>query len=76
VHSKEQIMELLVLEQFLGVLPKKLRLWVESQHPEDCHAAVALVEDVTSVSKEDGEYCGRVRGSFVRASWRTKVTEL
>uniref|UniRef100_A0A8C0XJA9 Neurotrophin receptor-interacting factor 1 n=1 Tax=Castor canadensis TaxID=51338 RepID=A0A8C0XJA9_CASCN len=72
VHSKEQIMELLVLEQFLGVLPKKLRLWVESQHPEDCHAAVALVEDVTSVSKEDGEYCGRVRGSFVRASWRTK----
>nr|XP_020042319.1 neurotrophin receptor-interacting factor homolog isoform X2 [Castor canadensis]XP_020042320.1 neurotrophin receptor-interacting factor homolog isoform X2 [Castor canadensis] len=53
VHSKEQIMELLVLEQFLGVLPKKLRLWVESQHPEDCHAAVALVEDVTSVSKED-----------------------
>uniref|UniRef100_A0A8C5K137 Neurotrophin receptor-interacting factor 1 n=1 Tax=Jaculus jaculus TaxID=51337 RepID=A0A8C5K137_JACJA len=54
VHSKEQIMELLVLEQFLGTLPEKLRLWVESQHPEDCQAAVALVEGVTSGSMEDG----------------------
>uniref|UniRef100_A0A8C5K044 Uncharacterized protein n=1 Tax=Jaculus jaculus TaxID=51337 RepID=A0A8C5K044_JACJA len=53
VHSKEQIMELLVLEQFLGTLPEKLRLWVESQHPEDCQAAVALVEGVTSGSMED-----------------------
>ncbi|XP_037004344.2 neurotrophin receptor-interacting factor homolog isoform X2 [Artibeus jamaicensis] len=52
-HSKEQILELLVLEQFLGTLPGKLRVWVESQHPEDCQEAVALVEDVTWISEEE-----------------------
>ncbi|KAB1273877.1 Neurotrophin receptor-interacting factor-like protein [Camelus dromedarius] len=53
VHSKEQMVELLVLEQFLGALPRKLRLWVESQHPGDCQEAVALVEDVTWMSEEE-----------------------
>ncbi|MBZ3878501.1 Neurotrophin receptor-interacting factor-like protein [Sciurus carolinensis] len=54
VHSKEQILELLVLEQFLGALPGKFRTWVESQHPENCQAAAALVEDVTLLSVEEG----------------------
>eukprot|EP00071_Canis_lupus_P049010 XP_022282567.1 neurotrophin receptor-interacting factor homolog isoform X2 [Canis lupus familiaris] len=52
-HSKEQMLELLVLEQFLGALPRKLRMWVESQHPVDCQEAVALVEDVTWISEEE-----------------------
>ncbi|XP_036063955.1 neurotrophin receptor-interacting factor homolog [Onychomys torridus] len=52
-HSKKHILELLVLEQFLNALPEKLRVWVESQSPEDCQAAVTLVENVTSVSNED-----------------------
>ncbi|XP_068383363.1 neurotrophin receptor-interacting factor homolog isoform X1 [Eschrichtius robustus] len=53
VHSREQVLELLVLEQFLGALPGKLRMWVESQHPVDCQEAVALVEDVTWISEEE-----------------------
>ncbi|XP_054423791.1 neurotrophin receptor-interacting factor homolog isoform X3 [Pteronotus mesoamericanus] len=52
-HSKEQMLELLVLEQFLGTLPGKLRVWVESQHPQDCQEAVALVEDVTWIPEEE-----------------------
>ncbi|XDC62645.1 hypothetical protein R6Z07F_013827 [Ovis aries] len=51
-HSKEQMLELLVLERFLGALPEKLRQWVESQHPGDCRQAVALVEDATWISEE------------------------
>ncbi|KAL2762660.1 neurotrophin receptor-interacting factor-like protein isoform a [Daubentonia madagascariensis] len=53
VHSKEQMLELLVLEQFLGSLPGKLQTWVESQHPKDCQEVVALVEDVTWISEEE-----------------------
>ncbi|XP_053463384.1 neurotrophin receptor-interacting factor homolog isoform X2 [Nycticebus coucang] len=53
VHSKEQMLELLVLEQFLGALPGKLRMWVESQHPKDCEEVAALVEDATWISEEE-----------------------
>uniref|UniRef100_A0A8J8Y9A1 Neurotrophin receptor-interacting factor homolog n=1 Tax=Callithrix jacchus TaxID=9483 RepID=A0A8J8Y9A1_CALJA len=52
-RSKEQILELLVLEQFLGALPVKLRTWVESQHPENCQEVVAMVEGVTWMSEEE-----------------------
>ena len=72
-HSKEQMLELLVLEQFLGALPRKLRMWVESQHPVDCQEAVALVEDVTWISEEEGKCNGRVeRGSSVGAARRMR----
>ncbi|XP_051018389.1 neurotrophin receptor-interacting factor homolog [Acomys russatus] len=53
VRSKKQILEILVLEQFLSALPAKYRVWIESRHPEDCQAAAALLENVTSASKKD-----------------------
>lgn len=60
-HSKEQMLEALVLEQLLGALPAKLRVWVESQHPEDCQEVVALVEDMTWASEEKGGCRARVQ---------------
>uniref|UniRef100_A0A8C8ZB32 Neurotrophin receptor-interacting factor homolog n=1 Tax=Prolemur simus TaxID=1328070 RepID=A0A8C8ZB32_PROSS len=53
VRSKEQMLELLVLEQFLGALPGKLRTWVESKHPKDCQEVVALMEGVTWLTEEE-----------------------
>ena len=64
-HSKEQILELLVLEQFLTVLPAELQACVRGQHPESGEQAVTVLEDLERLLDEPGEQVGREACSVV-----------
>ncbi|XP_051005322.1 zinc finger protein 215 [Acomys russatus] len=57
VHTKEQILRLLVLEQLLESLPEKIRTWVHSQHSKNSNDAMTLIESVVGALHDPDETC-------------------
>ncbi|KAF6288747.1 paternally expressed 3 [Rhinolophus ferrumequinum] len=43
-HTKEEIVELLVLEQYLTILPERIKPWVRAKKPQSCEKLVTLLE--------------------------------
>lgn len=55
IHTKEQILKLLVVEQFLTIVPEEVKTWVNIQRPENSNDVLTLIEDVTEILKNEGK---------------------
>ncbi|KAM9004708.1 zinc finger protein 24-like isoform 1-T3 [Sarcophilus harrisii] len=53
MHTK-QVLELVVLEQFLMILPKEVQFWVREHHPQNGEEVVTVLEDLEKKPDEPG----------------------
>nr|XP_056723130.1 zinc finger protein 436-like [Euleptes europaea] len=52
---REQILEQLILEQFLAILPPEMQSWVKAHCPDSCPQAVALAEGFLVIQKQEDD---------------------
>ncbi|XP_062993661.1 zinc finger protein with KRAB and SCAN domains 4-like [Elgaria multicarinata webbii] len=64
-RSKEQIVELVILEQFLTILPEEMQDWVQEYRPKTCIQAVTLAEHFLLKQQEGERWDQQVLGPFV-----------
>lgn len=64
-HTKEPILELLVLAQFLTILPKELQAWIQTYPLLRGDEAAALLKNLASEHGDTGQQVGKVMSVLV-----------
>lgn len=75
-RSKEEILELLILEQFLTILPEEIQNSVWEQGPENCTLAVAMAENFLARQQVAGRKIGQGPEPFKNIMVNSSQAEL
>ncbi|XP_044303747.1 zinc finger protein 24-like [Varanus komodoensis] len=59
-QTKEQIVDLLILEQFLVILPQDMQDWIRERGPQSCDRAVALAEEFLQEQQETERWAQQI----------------